>query len=731
MSMRLITILLTLLLAFSLSWAVVPSDNSSATQAVSRVKQREISVKFTKELWQQFDLDKARTQGLTGINEIDQLAGQLGVAGLWQQFPKAKSFDIYGHPMNLLGWFKIRFNSDVDVYAAVQQYKLLNGVADAEVIGIHPLSVVTVNDPNYTNGDMWYLNHVSDHDVDAPEAWGIERGNNSIIVADLDSGFRYYHKDLGGANASSTNKGASRGNMWINQAELNGSANVDDDGNGYVDDWIGWDFVTGNPQNFNVGDDYDVEDNDPSDHNGHGTHTIGTIGAISNNGYAVSSVAGGDGETGGQGNGVRLMPLRIGWDDVLGLGFVGMDFAANAFIYAADNGAKIANCSWGSSNTGGLGDAINYYLYGTTTPANSDPQLRLIFKAAGNDNNENSDYMLDRSDVIGVAATDSNDVKAGFSTYGVFVDISAPGDQIMSTYHDPNNDATDQVAFLSGTSMATPATASVAALVWSHNNALTASEVEQILYDTADNIEGIAGNSAYIGKLGAGRVNAYAAVQSADQALPVELTSFTASAANGVVTLNWNTASEIDNIGFAVYRADEEDGSYEKLADYNDFNSLRGLGTSSTGKAYSYTDRNVTESQSYWYLLKDIDNNGISTDHGPIRVFVSPDQDISPVGQIPESYALSENYPNPFNPSTKFTLSIPSLKNGTTAVSVAVYDLLGKKVKELFSGNLTSGVYKFKWNGTNNRGKAMPSGMYIYRVISNEFQQSGKMILMK
>ncbi len=729
--MRITTILLTLLLAFTVSWAVVPPNASSGAKAESSVKQREISVKFSKELWQQFDLDKARSQGLTGINDVDQLAQQLGVAGLWQQFPTAKSVDIYGRPMNLLGWFKIRFNTDVDVYAAVQQYKLLSGVTDAEVIGIHPFSVVTPNDPNYAAGDMWYLNHVSDHDVDAPEAWDIERGNNSIIVADLDSGFRYYHKDLGGANASSTNKEASRGNMWINQAELNGVANVDDDGNGYIDDWIGWDFVTGNPQNFDVGDDYDVEDNDPSDHNGHGTHTMGTIGAISNNGYAVTSIAGGDGETGGQGNGVRLMALRIGWNDLFGLGFVGMDFAANALIYAADNGAKIASCSWGSSNTGGLGEAIDYFLYGTTTPTGNEPQLRLIFKAAGNDDNENSDYMLDRSDVIGVAATDSNDVKASFSTYGTFVDISAPGDEIMSTYHDPNDDANDKVAFLSGTSMATPATASVAALVWSHNNALTATEVEQTLYNTADDIESIAGNAAYIGKLGAGRVNAFAAVQSADQALPVELSSFTASAANGVVTLNWKTASEIDNIGFAVYRSDSENGSYEKLADYNDYNSLRGLGTSSTGKDYSYTDRNVSESQSYWYLLKDIDNNGISTDHGPIKVFVSPGQDISPVGQIPESYALSANYPNPFNPSTSFTLSIPALNGETTAVAVEIYDLLGKKVKSLYTGNLTSGVYKFNWNGTNSAGNHMPSGMYIYRVISKDFQQSGKMILMK
>ncbi|RMH61241.1 MAG: T9SS C-terminal target domain-containing protein, partial [Calditrichaeota bacterium] len=731
--MRFFTFHFMLLCIVSGMWAgdvkLYQPSSTQSVQAESRVKSYEITVKFSPELWNRFDLQRAQSEGLTGVDAVDQLAAQLPVARIYQQFPRAKSTDIYGRPMNLLGWFKIRFSTDVDVYDAVQKYKLINGVQDAQVIGIHPVDLVTPNDPNYTNGDMWYLNQSQDHDVDAPEAWDINRGNASIIVADLDSGFRYYHKDLGGANAAFNNKTASRGNMWINDAELNGTANVDDDGNGYVDDWIGWDFVTGNPQNFDVGDDYDVEDNDPSDHNGHGTHTMGSIAAISNNGYAVSSISGGNGETNGQGNGVKGMCLRIGWDDFLGLGFVGMDFAANAFIYAADNGAKIANCSWGSSNTGGLAEAIDYYLYGTTTPTGNEPQLRLIFKAAGNDNNEQSDYMLDRSDVIGVAATDSNDVKASFSTYGTFVDISSPGEHIMSTYHDNTDDANDYVAFLDGTSMATPICASVAALVWSHNNALTATEVEQILYNTADDIESIPGNSSYIGKLGAGRVNAFAAVNQADQTLPVELTSFTASARNGAVVLNWSTASEIDNMGFAVYRSTSQFGDYEKLADFNDYDALRGLGTSSQGQDYHFTDNTVNVSETYWYILKDIDVNGVETEHGPISVFVSPDAGVKP-GQLPVKFELSGNYPNPFNPETHFTLSIPALKENGTDVRITIYDLLGKKVKELYAGHLQSGVYNFTWNGTNDNGHIMPSGMYIYRVITNEFQQSRKMVLM-
>ena len=701
--------------------------------ANSRIRNNAIVIKFTPGMLAQIDIQKARTQGLTGVAEIDDISSALKLTTLVQRYPKAKTVDIYNRPMNLRGWFKAYFAADIDVQNAVQQYKLINGVADAQVIGIHPMDVITPNDPRYTGGEMWYLNQSQDHDVDAPEAWDIERGNSNIIVADLDSGFHYYHKDLGGANASSANPENSRGNMWINYGEVGaGEPNgVDDDGNGKIDDWIGWDFVTGNPQNFNVGDDYDVEDNDPRDQNGHGTHTIGTIGAISNNGVGVASVSGGDGETNGVGNGIRAMGLRIGWDDIGGLGFVGMDFAANAFIYARDNGAKIASCSWGSSNTGGLGDAMNYFLYGTTTPTASDPQIALIFKAAGNDNNENSDYMLDRSDVIGVAATDSNDVKASFSTYGTFVDISAPGVDIMSTYHDKNNANADSYALESGTSMATPCTATIAALVWSHNQTLTASEVEQILYSTADDISGIAGNAAYAGKLGAGRVNAFKAVQQADQSLPVQLVSFGATVQQDGVLLSWETASELDNAGYAILRSNTENGSYEKLADYNDMESLRGLGTSSQGRSYRFIDSRVNVGETYWYKLQDVDFNGVSTEHGPVSVTVQSVVGKPVEGVVPDHFTLTPNFPNPFNPTTHFTLTIPKLQQDDLQVTVTVYDLLGKTVNTLYKGRLTSGTYQMTWDGRNSSGQNMPSGMYIYAVKTKLFNQSRKMVLLK
>ncbi|MGD9900772.1 MAG: S8 family serine peptidase, partial [Calditrichaceae bacterium] len=480
-------------------------DSSNEAPAFAGFVDNEIVIKLDRSFAEKVTraVDALET-GSFGIAAFDELGSRLGVDKIWQKFPRLKVRELNGRTIDPSSWFSIKFKTNTDVELAVRAYKLLAGVVDAQPIGIHKVYAMTPNDPNYA--DQWHLNQSNDADIDAPEAWDVQTGNSDIIVAILDTGVRYYHKDLGGANASSSNPGASQGNMWINTAEKNGSSGVDDDNNGFTDDWIGWDFVDG--VTGWTGEDVSTPDNDPRDFNGHGTHCAGIVGAINNNNYAVSSPAGGwaNGSQQVQGNGVKIMPLRIGYSGrylfFLEVGYVRMDFAASAFYYAADNGAKIASCSWGSSNTGGLGDAIDYFVSGGG----------LVFKAAGNDDDQTSDYMLDRADVIGVASTDENDVKSDFSTYGTFVDISAPGSNIYSTYHDHTDAGNDYVASLSGTSMATPLTASVASLIWSQNPTWSSDQVRQQLYDTADDIYGLSGNASYAGKLGAGRINAYKAV---------------------------------------------------------------------------------------------------------------------------------------------------------------------------------------------------------------------------
>jgi PKD repeat protein len=372
----------------------------------------------------------------------------------------------------------------------------------------------------------------------------------------LDTGVRYFHKDLGGSNASLSNPTAVEGNMWINLAEKNGTPGIDDDGplfnpwdRQYVDDWIGWDFVDdpcGPPGPFLCypcccfdGEDCLDVDNDPRDFHGHGTHCAGNISAINNNEFATASPAGGWGNwyTPPFGNGVKVMALRIGWNAVYVLfeaGMVGMDYAAEALYYAANNGAKIASCSWGSDDSGGIGAAIDYFV------GNGG----LIFKAAGNDGTETADYLCARDDVLCVAATDQTDCKASFSTYGTWVDLSAPGVQVGSLWHSYSDPVNDYVNKLDGTSMATPLAASVAALIWSRDPDLSADQVQQYLFASADPIDGLLCNSSFAGKLGAGRINAFQAVLSVGTP-PPPFSDFTGTPITGdaPLTVNFTDAS--------------------------------------------------------------------------------------------------------------------------------------------------------------------------------------------
>ena len=438
---------------------------------------------------------------------IDALARRYEVAEMREQFPGATPISVRGEILDLSRYHVIKFESGHKLDDVMAEFRNNPMVESVEPIGIHSL-YATPNDGFY-DPEQWHLNQASnDKDIDAPEAWDIETGDPGVIVAVMDSGVRYYHKDLGGSAASSTTPTATDGNMWINLAEKNGTAGVDDDGNGYVDDWVGYDFVTGLTGCWS-GEDCATADNDPRDFNGHGTHCAGNVGAINNNGYASCAAAGGwgNGTLQPTGNGVKVMALRIGYSaSYLGqeAGYVRMDFAASAFYYAANKGAKIASCSWGASNSGGIDAAITYFLNAGG----------MIFKAAGNANNQTSDYMTARTDIIAVAATDQNDCRASFSSYGTWVEISAPGVAILSSYHDHADAANDYVATLDGTSMATPIAASVAALIWSKNPTWTATQVRDRLYTTSDPISGLSCNSAYAGKLGVGRVNAYNAVNS-------------------------------------------------------------------------------------------------------------------------------------------------------------------------------------------------------------------------
>lgn len=217
-----------------------------------------------------------------------------------------------------------------------------------------------------------------------------------------------------------------------------------------------------------------------------------------------------------------------------------------------------------------------------------------------------------------------------------------------------------------------------------------------------------------------------------DQSLPVELASFSATAGNGLAYLNWKTESELDNLGFNILRSNYKDYNYKQVASYANNDNLKGLGSSSHGKEYSYYDFDLVNSTTYWYMIEDVSIDGNRTSHGPLAV--TPDasslltrESLNPPGE----FALSQNYPNPFNPSTSFVIEIPGAKGGVLNSEVIIYDILGQKIKTLFKGNLSTGRHIIHWNGADDSGRKANSGVFIYSVKAGSYHESKKMVLVR
>lgn len=307
----------------------------------------------------------------------------------------------------------------------------------------------TTNDPYL--GNLYGLTKMA-----AQEAWGYTTGSASTVVAIIDTGVNYNHPDL-------------YDNILRNSGEV--AANYqDDDGNGYVDDVLGYDFA-------NI-------DADPDDDHGHGSHCAGIVGARGNNGLGVVGINWS----------VGILPVKA--LDSRGSG-TSADVAAG-IEYAVDRGAAIVSLSLGGPwPSSAIENAISY----------ARGQGVLVVAAAGNQGRDIDEYpmypaSLTDENIISVAATTADDDIAYFSNFGVTsVDVGAPGYNIQSTVLGAD------YAYYSGTSMATPYVAGLAALVKSANPALSYAELRDAIFSSVDYIPALGGKTST-----GGRVNAYSAV---------------------------------------------------------------------------------------------------------------------------------------------------------------------------------------------------------------------------
>ena len=399
---------------------------------------------------------------------LEQLREQ-GVMSLTSPFKTVRTLsdqDIAAGKVDLSRMYYAHIDESVDARAVARKLSVLEGVEYAEPKYVHYLCDIP-NDSAYASFQQRYFNLMN-----APAGWAIAKGSAGIVIATVDGGTNWQHKDL-------------KPNLWINGGEdLNhngifeqfvpppaGDDNgVDDDNNGFIDDVIGWNF--GNNSNDPRGFIRDMAD--------HGTGTASTFGAVTNNGAGMA----------GSSWNCHVMPIcassprrsEITW------GYEGIQ-------YAFMNGATVINCSWGRS---GEYSRIEQEIIDAATEAGA-----LVVAAAGNDHT-NTDYVpfypAAYDNVLSVGATsDTDDVKSDYSNYGVNVAVFAPGANIRIAMDDGS------YGFGAGTSFAAPLVAGLAGILKSAHPGWGPGQIAAQIRMTADRID--AANPAYSGSMGRGRVN--------------------------------------------------------------------------------------------------------------------------------------------------------------------------------------------------------------------------------
>ncbi len=220
---------------------------------------------------------------------------------------------------------------------------------------------------------------------------------------------------------------------------------------------------------------------------------------------------------------------------------------------------------------------------------------------------------------------------------------------------------------------------------------------------------------------------------SADNPLPILLSSFTASVDKQGVLLKWVTASEFNNQGFIVYRAEDATSEPAVLASYANYPELEGAGNSNTDRVYTFRDISALFGKTYYYYLEDVAFDGRKMRHGPVKVTVSEPIVVDRPHTAIGNFILYQNVPNPFNPSTEIRFQIPAGVANETGkqTTLRIYNSVGQLVATLVEGNLKAGEYVVTWNGRDAAGNPVPSGVYFYVLESGYLRLTQKMLLMK
>lgn len=595
------------------------------------------------------------------------MAAPMKIEKLSRKKTKNSSFGISaaGDSIDEPGIYKITMKGRQDVFNMADEFKNDPDVEYAEPNYIYQASAMP-NDPSYSM--QWGM-----YRVEASAAWDVTEGSGNVVVAVVDTGVDYNHQDLSN-------------NIWTNTKEIPGNG-IDDDGNGYVDDVRGWDFVSVPSDWVAAGEDAGPPDNDPMDFLGHGTHVSGIIAGKTNNSLGIAGMSWNS----------KIMPLRSGYMCIDGGGYLELADIAEAIYYAADNGANVINMSFGCPyDSSYLREAIDYaHLKGL-----------VLVASAGNVDSYDAGkpfYPAAYAPVIAVSSVDNEDKISiwglfAFSNFGEFVDICAPGTNILSTL--PGNG----YGYASGTSMAAPFVSGLAALIKSKHPDWTSDQIEARIKNTSDDIYATNPQTFLQGKLGAGRINAKRALGNLSLAITYptpdtlisgavviqgsasieEFSNYKVEYSSQDSPNNWKTivesaAKPVEEGTLAIWSADVPQGKYNLKVTVNNI----------SGESYQY-----------------VSNVGMGVD-GDVKLAGKPQ-----VG------------PSPYDPENGGQLLFYYNLLNAADVDIYVYDLSGTLVyrKGLsYNGDGGSaGVNRVYWDGVNSFGETLGNGAYIYMIVAKD-----------
>lgn len=375
---------------------------------------------------------------------IKELNSQVPVAALTMPFVAART------SATLQRTYQLQLSNTAQTAQALAWLKQNDMIEYAERVPATN-KFLTPNDPSFSSQYALSL-------INATGAWNLFSTGSNIVIAIVDDAVQYNHSDLSA-------------NIWHNTAEVP-SNNIDDDGNGYIDDFVGFDVA-----------DNDSDPSPPGSSFDHGTAVAGMASAVTNNGTGVAGI----------GFSCKLMCIKATADQASGSTITN---GYEGIVYAAAQHADVINLSWGGDIYSNTGQSVIDYAVS---------QNCIVVGAAGNSNVTTPFYPAAFNGVVSVAATTSNDQKASFSNYGNWVDVSAPGNNVYTT------NVGNTYGNFSGTSFASPLVAGLLGLMKSLNPTIPNADIINCLTSTTTNIN--AQNPSYTGLLGAGRINALAAMQ--------------------------------------------------------------------------------------------------------------------------------------------------------------------------------------------------------------------------